>query len=115
MRTQKGRNKLYNFLARFLIEKLPLRETFVNARLIVDRSKNKDDIKDFNQYLKNQIEALLPLNIGLSIEHLTSQENTGLQAVDLFCWGIARKYEHSDIEWYDVFKHKIRFETEYLR
>jgi len=114
LQTIKGQNKLYNFLARFLIEKLPLRQTFTNVRLIVDRSKNKNEIQDFNQYLKNQIEALLPLNTALSVEHLNSKESTGLQAVDLFCWGVARKYELSDSHWYNVFRHKIIYETEYL-
>jgi hypothetical protein len=115
LHTAKGQNKLYNFLARFLIEKLPLRQTFTNVRLIVDRSKNKNEIQDFNLYLKNQIEALLPLNTALNVEHLNSMESTGLQAVDLFCWGIARKYECSDFEWYNIFKHRIVYETEYLR
>jgi hypothetical protein len=115
LQTAKAQNKLYNFLARFLIEKLPLRQTFTNVQLVVDRSKNKNEIQDFNQYLKNQIEALLPLNTALSVEHLNSKESTGLQAVDLFCWGIARKYEHNDLQWYNVFRHKIVYETEYLR
>jgi hypothetical protein len=114
LQTAKGQNKLYNFLARFLIEKLPLRRTFTNVRLVVDRSKNKDEIQDFNRYLKNQIEALLPLNTALSTEHLNSKESTGLQAVDLFCWGIARKYEHNDSQWYNIFRHKIIYETQYL-
>jgi hypothetical protein len=114
LHTAKGQNKLYNFLARFLIEKLPLRQTFSNVRLIVDRSKNKNEIQDFNLYLKNQIEALLPLNTALIVEHLKSEESTGLQAVDLFCWGIARKYERNDLRWYDVFRHKIMYETQYL-
>jgi hypothetical protein len=115
LRAPWNRNKLYNFLARFLIEKLPLRETLTNVRLTVDKSKNKDDIRDFNQYIQNQIEGILPLNTGFSIEHLISHESFGLQAVDLFCWGIARKYERADKQWYDMFKHKIQFETEYLQ
>jgi len=72
-------------------------------------------VRDFNQYLVNQLEALLPLNTDLNISHLTSQESTGLQAVDLFSWGIFRKYENNDAEWYNVYQHKVRFETEYLR
>lgn len=115
LRTKRGKKKLYNFIARFLIEKLPLRDINTNVRLIVDRSKNKEGIRDFNQYLQDQIESLLPLNTQLKIEHLTSQENKSLQAVDLFCWGIARKYEHNDTEWYDIIKDKIVYETEYLR
>ncbi len=95
LQTNFGKKKLYNFLARFFIEKLNLSKVQRNVELIVDRCKNKEEVRDFNQYLVNQLEALLPLNIDLNISHLTSQESTGLQAVDLFSWGIFRKYENN--------------------
>ena len=114
LRTRLGKKKLYNFLARFLIEKLPMRQATANVRLIIDRSKNRNGIRDFNQYIENQLQAMLPLTTGLTIEHLTSHERAGLQAVDLFCWGISRKYEHGDLAWYDVFKHMLKYEDEYL-
>ena len=53
-------------------------------------------------------------DVPLNIYHERSQENAGLQAVDLFCWGIYRKVEHGDRAWYGVFGEKIMFETEYL-
>ncbi|MDR4496462.1 MAG: DUF3800 domain-containing protein [Candidatus Scalindua sp.] len=115
LRSKIGKKKLYNFLARVLIEKLNLSKVQINVELIVDRCKNKEEVRDFNQYLINQLEALLPLNTDLNILHLTSQESTGLQAVDLFSWGIFRKYENNDSEWYNVYRQKVRFETEYLR
>ena len=95
LQTNFGKKKLYNFLARFFIEKLNLSKVQRNVELIVDRCKNKEEVRDFNQYLVNQLEVLLPLNIDLNISHLTSQESTGLQAVDLFSWGIFRKYENN--------------------
>jgi len=55
------------------------------------------------------------LNIFLHIYHLSSTASFELQAVDLFCWGIYRKYEQKDMEWYDLFKSKIAYETEYLK
>jgi hypothetical protein len=115
LRTKSGKKKLYNFLSRFLLEKLPLARASRNVDLVVDRCKNKEEVRDFNLYLVNQLEALLPLNTDLNISHLTSQESAGLQAVDLFCWGIFRKYENNDYEWYNVYQDKVSFETEYLR
>ena len=115
LRTKSGKKKLYNFLARFLVEKLPLSAARRNVEMVVDRSKNKKEIKDFNQYLFNQMEALLPLNTTFYVSHLRSQESAGLQAADLFCWGVFRKYERGDEEWYDMFKDKVAYETEYLR
>jgi hypothetical protein len=114
LRTRAGKKKLYNFLARFLIEKLPVRQATTNVRLIIDRSKNVREIDDFNQYVENHLQAILPLNTGLTIEHLTSHERAGLQAVDLFCWGVARKYERGDLAWYNLFRHMLKYEEEYL-
>jgi len=114
LRTKPGRQKLYNFLSRFLLEKLPLADVTSNVEMVVDRSKNRAEIKDFNLYLGNQLQAMLPLNTAFHIAHQYSTETAGLQAVDLFCWGIFRKHELNDTAWYDVFKGKIKYETVYL-
>lgn len=109
-----GRKKLYNYLANFLLKQIDLNLANPAVTMVVDKCKNKAEIEDFNQYLANQLEAKLPLNIPLNINHEDSQANTGLQAVDLFCWGIYRKYEHGDTQWYQTYARKIAFETEYL-
>ncbi len=114
LRTRQNKKKLYNYIARFILQKLDLSRAAPAVTLVVDKCKNKDEISDFNGYLSNQLDALLPLNVPLNIYHERSQDNAGLQAVDLFCWGIYRKYEHGDCEWYDVFRAKVTFETEYL-
>jgi hypothetical protein len=115
LRKPKVKKKLYNFLARFILEKIDLRNVGTAVTLILDLSKNKEEVRDFNSYVENQLEALLPLNVPLNIYHEHSHENSGLQAVDLFCWGIFRKYEYGDSEWFDVFGNAITYETEYLR
>lgn len=46
--------------------------------------------------------------------HPASHESAGLQAVDLFCWGIARKDGQGDEEWYAVHQDKVSFTTVYL-
>ena len=114
LRSKAGKKKLYNFLARFILEKVHFPEDVRQVSLVVDRCKNKEEIKDFNQYVVNQLEALLPLNARLNIDHLGSHESAGLQAVDLFCWGIARKDGLNDQEWNAVFQDKVSFTTIYL-
>ncbi len=114
LKTSTGKKKLYNYLSRIIIEKLEFSPELSNVELIVDKSKNKRDIRDFNQYMINHLEALLPLKTRLNISHLDSMESKGLQAVDLFCWGIRRKYEYADEAWYGVFRERIAFETLYL-
>ncbi|NIA06726.1 MAG: DUF3800 domain-containing protein [Actinobacteria bacterium] len=114
LRSKLGKKKLYNFLALHLLKQLPLADVHSNVELVVDRSKNKEEIRDFNQYMANYIQGGLPLNTAFETIHLRSTESTGLQAVDLFCWGVFRKYESGDERWYKMYKHKIGFETEYL-
>lgn len=113
LRTRAGKKNLYNFLARFILEKVHFPEEVRQVSLVVDRCKNKEEIKDFNQYVVSQLEALLPLNARLNIDHLGSHESAGLQAVDLFCWGIARKGQ-GDEKWYAVYQDKVSFTTVYL-
>jgi hypothetical protein len=113
LKTRDGRKKLYNFLSRFLIEKIPFREDLSDVTLVVDKCKNTNEMKDFNQYIENHMQALLPLECRLYISHEQSHQNPGLQAVDMFCWGFARKYTDGT-EWYGMFRERVAFETVYL-
>jgi len=115
LRTHIGKKKLYNFLSRILIEKIDFPEDISTLTLVVDKMKNKYEIKDFNQYIENQLESRLPLNCLLYIYHQDSREDTGVQAVDMFCWGISRKYIWKDYSWYKCFKDKIIDENLYLQ
>ncbi|MCW8869214.1 MAG: DUF3800 domain-containing protein [Proteobacteria bacterium] len=110
-----GRKKLYNYLAKKIIEKVDFNHASPAVTLIVDKCKNKAEIEDFNRYLENQLEGELPLKTSLNVYHEDSMNSFGLQAVDLFCWGVFRKYERQDMQWYDIYKKQIQFETEYLR
>jgi hypothetical protein len=49
----------------------------------------------------------------LTINHSFSHEEELLQAIDLFVWGIFRKYEIGDMQWSEIFKEKIVFERVY--
>ncbi len=116
LQTIQGKKKLYNFLSRFVIEKINFPDTLKNVRLIVDRCKNTaEERKDFNTYLENQLQASIPnLNVIVDIFHESSHENHELQAVDLFCWGVHRKVTHKDTEWFEIFEDKIRVLEVYL-
>lgn len=109
-----GRKKLYNYLANYLLQQVDLSSVNSAVTMVVDKCKNKAEIEDFNQYLANQLEGRLPLKTPLHIHHEDSKASSGLQAVDSFCWGIYRKYEHGDTDWYKIFSDKIAFEVEYL-
>jgi len=82
--------------------------------LTLDRRKAVGEIQDFNRYLLLQFQETLPNNVPIGIFHQHSFQNKGLQAVDLFSWGIFRKYERGDTSWYDQFRERIVFEDMYL-
>jgi hypothetical protein len=53
-------------------------------------------------------------DLGFDFYHHRSDENIGLQAADLFAWGIFRKYERDDRAWFDVFREKVCYDDSYL-
>lgn len=108
------KEKLYNYVSRLLLEKCYFHKAEDRVILTVDKRKNKEDIKDFNSYLFNELRALIPLKIPFEQYHEASYAHKGLQAVDVFCWGIYRKYERGDSEWYNYFVTKINKEIVYL-
>jgi hypothetical protein len=112
--TKEARNKLYNFLTSVILQKLEIQVGTNSVTIVVDRSKSKEGIHDFNNYIKNQFDPLIPCKTPLYISHESSQENPCLQAVDLFSWGFFRKYERKDSIWYSEFSNYIVFEDEYL-
>ena len=103
--------RLYNDIARRILEQLPLHVTTDRVMLMLDKRKSQADQRALNQYLSLRLRERLPRNIPLEIFSVSSDESRGIQAVDLFCWGIYRKYEVSDLTWYHAFAPKIRAET----
>ena len=108
------KEKLYNFVSRKLLEKCHFHKAEDRVILTVDKRKNKEGIEDFNRYLFNELRALIPLKVPFEQYHEASYSHKGLQAVDVFCWGIYRKYERADFEWYNYFLTKIKEEIVYL-
>lgn len=111
---QKKKERLYNYISRLVIEKIPFSAVKTKVIIALDRRKSKGEIGEFNWYLFTQLKGLLPPKIPLEIFHHASFESKGIQAVDMFCWGIFRKYERRDPKWYKIFREKIKFETKYL-
>jgi hypothetical protein len=103
--------QLYNDIAGRILEQLPLETAMDRVMLMLDKRKSQADQRDLNHYLSLRLHERLPRNIPLEIFPVTSDESRGIQAVDLFCWGIYRKYEVNDLTWYRAFNSKIQAET----
>lgn len=111
---RQDKERVYNFIARLVLDQIPFNNADLRIEIIIDKSKTKRNIAEFNQYILRQIKSKFDPKVPLDVYHLNSKQNFGLQAVDIFCWGIFRKYEKQDIEWYKVFKDKIVYDEQYL-
>ena len=97
------------------MDKIPFEKAITRVQLIVDKSKSKPEVEEFNSYIMRALKGRLDPKVPLDIYHYLSHENLGLQAVDIFCWGIFRKYEKKDSEWFEIFRqNKVRYEDLYL-
>lgn len=105
-----SKERLYNYLAHKLIEKVfnAYPYDIGIAHLVVDKCKNAKDREEFDDYLRYQLQSIFPIRTKLFITHENSQNSHGLQAVDLFCYGIMRKCALEDLEWFDVYKKKVK-------
>lgn len=111
----KEKSRIYNFVARQVLDCIPFEKNDQGrVELIIDRSKSKPEIAEFNSYIRRQLEGRLNPKTSLDIYHRDSQKTAGLQAVDMFCWGIFEKYERSRTQWFESFQEKIKFCDVYL-
>lgn len=108
------KERIYNFLARQVIDQIPLEQTTTRIQIVVDKSKAGVEIAAFNDYIFRQLESRINPQIPINIDHSSSHEDSVLQAVDLFAWGIFRKYEKKDGEWYNIFQDKVLCDKQYL-
>jgi len=109
------KDRVYNFIARRVIDEIPIQNARIRINLVIDRSKNKKEIREFNEYLERNLIGRVDPRIPIDIDHHLSHEDKPLQAADLFSWGIFRKYERRDHEWYNIFRTKIKFDDLYLK
>lgn len=132
--TPKSKARYYNHLVNFLLGHIDFTQ-IDGVNLIIDKCKNNTELNEFNKAIekhltfhspyakaiegacyrltRRKVSFQLPPQIPFYISHEVSNDNAGLQAVDLFCWGIFKKYEHNDATWYAVFKDKIVSEKIY--
>lgn len=110
---QFNHNRLYRFITHLVIKNLALEQASTRVLFILDRRMSGATIREFNEAIRLQLESQIPPHVPIFIDHLSSHETRLLQAVDLFSWGIYRKYETGDTEWYEVFREKIVLERVY--
>lgn len=107
-------DRLYNYIANQILQKIDINNNSNRVNLIVDKSKGKKEIDNFNNYIINSLKGKIPPEIPFNINHQISNETPGLEAVDMFSWGFYRKYERKDDKWFNIFQNRVKYETLYL-
>lgn len=108
--------RVYNFIARQVFDRIPFEKNNGDRIiLVIDKSKGKKGIKEFNEYIVSQLKGRILPKTPFDIYHENSKEIGGLQAIDIFAWGIHRKYELKEYDWYNAFKEKIALDDQYLK
>lgn len=113
-RLTRNKERVYNYISRLVLDKIPFEKAQEQVILILDKSKSPKEVREFNQYILRQLTSRLDPKVPLDIKHENSCQYHGLQAVDLFSWGIFRKYEKKDSAWLEIFREKVAYEEQYL-
>ncbi|HEY7310081.1 MAG TPA: DUF3800 domain-containing protein [Gemmataceae bacterium] len=111
---RKQKSHLYNYLARSLVDRIPIEDGVSSLHVEIDKSKGAVEREEFNEYLGTQIQGRVPPKVALHIRHMLSEESRGVQAADMFSWGVFRKYAQSDEVWYALFRNRIAYESLFL-
>lgn len=111
----KEKERVYNYLARRLLDTIRFENADTRVHLYIDKSKSKPEIADFNRYVERHIQGRLNPNVPLHILHEDSQKYPGLQVADMFCWGVFRKYERGETDWYSCYQKRMRLDELFLK
>lgn len=101
---QLKKNDLHDYCLKLLLQSIRAKLDSGDLYLIIDKCKTGQSASDSNTYLR---EALKDQYNFRKISHRDSTEDALIQCADLFCWGIFRKHERNDSEWYTLFKEKL--------
>lgn len=104
---KKKKHKLYNYIASLILNECVITDDRVE--LIADNRGGQILAKEFSDYVKRKF-GERNQRCKLSIVHLDSKKDGGLQMVDFISWAVFRKYEHKDDRFYRIIESKIKKE-----
>jgi len=105
---RRNQDQLYNHIASHVLNGIQIDDANCCVSLVIDKSKARPAILQFNKYVTNILKDKIKPAIPLKIDHSVSHNAPGLQAIDLFCHGIFENYERGRKEWYGTFSCKIK-------
>ena len=104
-------HRIYVRLSYQILQSVDIQNDASFVHVTADRCKRDREAEELSSFLKSHLESILPLTSRITIEQIPSINDFGLQAVDMFSYGVFRKYEHHDLEWYKSFEDRITTEV----
>jgi len=112
-RLQDEKQVLYNYVTNILLDRIYVKKIISPEKAIEliasRRETNKFLNENFKDYLSRQVRSRHHGLMKISIK--SPAEEKCLQAVDFVSWAFFRKYERSDMGYYNIFKDKISEEN----
>ncbi|MBI2542985.1 MAG: DUF3800 domain-containing protein [Candidatus Aenigmarchaeota archaeon] len=102
------RNKIYNYITGFLMDKIVTSPEERQLVVILDKFLSKESREDYNQYIKGKLSEFIKKTVKIEVEHKDSVSERCLQAVDFIAGAIFNKYERNDDRYYAIIEPKIK-------
>lgn len=102
------RNKIYNYLTGFLMNKIITSSEERQLIVILDKFLSKESREDYNRYIKGKLSEFIKKTVNIEVEHKDSTSERCLQAVDFITGAISNKYERNNDEYYKIIEAKIK-------
>ena len=102
------RNKIYNYLTGFLMDKIITSPEERQLIVILDKFLSKESREDYNQYIKGKLSEFIKKNIKIEVEHKDAMSERCLQVVDFIAGAIFNKYERNENRYYAIIEPKIK-------
>lgn len=75
--------------------------SITKVNIIIDKFLHSSKIDSFNEYMDKNI------SLDMDIQHVSSEGNRGIQAVDFVTGAVHRKYRQNDSNFYDLIEDKV--------
>lgn len=108
-----NKDRIYSYIAGLAFKGIDFKDTAVKVTMTADIHGQGIGNIQLDEYLQDQIQSWVDPLIPLKIFRLFSEESLGLGAAGIFARGLHMKYEKGDLDWYSVFKEKVRLERLY--
>lgn len=107
------KDRICAYMAGLMFGGVDFKATAVRVTMPADKlGLGKGDIR-LRDYIRDQVQGRVDLAIPLDILYLSSRDSYGLKAPGMFARGVHMKSEEGDLDWYSVFKEKVRSEKIY--